>query len=486
VFQSRNCRAGRIRFCGVLLLILFFAGRLGADQAGSASPEARVPAPPETEQPIAGVPILSDPNTAEPSMADQKMGPALVPVEPIFVPNLNSPPATWRGSLATRSQWTGDWGGGRSQFAEQGVTFFGDLTQYFQGVTAGGLSRRFEYGGRGDFLVDFNSNKLGLWEGSHFDLRGETRQGNDCNAIDGAVSPSNFAMALPFPNQDVTALTGVQFTQDVSDNVSVFFGKLNLLDGTPTTYMRGLRLNQFWNAAMQSNLSRTYLIPSTLGAGITIRDEGEPIFNFYLLDTRYTPTTSGLSSLFTNGVVAYGEYRSRTNWFDLPGHSAVGFLFSSATRTAIDSDPYLLLSSILAGTPVPSEHAAWSVTYRFDQVVYSNAVDPRRNWTMNSDIGLTDGNPNPIRWFANLTLVGGSPVSRRENDTIGIGYYHLGVANVPVLTLHGVGAEDGFELFYNVAVTPWFHVTPDLQVIDPAQQKTPTALLFGIRARLSF
>ena len=42
------------------------------------------------------------------------------------------------------------------------------------------------------------------------------------------------------------------------------------------------------------------------------------------------------------------------------------------------------------------------------------------------------------------------------------------------------------ELFYNAAVTPWFHVTPDLQILDPAQRHNATALLVGIRARLSF
>ena len=42
------------------------------------------------------------------------------------------------------------------------------------------------------------------------------------------------------------------------------------------------------------------------------------------------------------------------------------------------------------------------------------------------------------------------------------------------------------ELFYNAAVTPWFHVTPDLQILDPAQSHTAPALLVGIRARLSF
>ena len=401
-----------------------------------------------------------------------------------FFPQIPSPP--WKGDIWTRSQLTGDWADARNELAKNGLTFLGDITQYYQSVTAGGLARQFEYGGRADYLIDVNSQKMGLWEGGHLDLRGETRLGQDTNRIDGAVAPSNFAMMLPLPNQNVTALSGVQYTQDLSKNVSVFFGKLNLLDGTPDSYSKGMRLNYFWNAAMQSNLSRSYLIPSTLGAGFSIRDDVEPIFNFYLLDTHYIPTTSGFPTLFTNGVVAYGEYRLRTNWFDLPGHSAVGFLYSSATRTALDSDPYLLLSTILSGEQPPTKDSAWTATYRFDQVVYTDPENPARHWTLNGDYGLTDGNPDPIRWFANLSLVGNSPIRSRENDTIGIGYYHLGVSNLPILAIHGLGAEDGAELFYNAAVTPWFHVTPDIQVLDPAQQHNATALLVGIRARLSF
>ncbi|WZO96874.1 carbohydrate porin [Isosphaeraceae bacterium EP7] len=385
-----------------------------------------------------------------------------------------------------RWQLPGDWFGSRNQLAENGLTFLGDLTQYYQGVTTGGLAQRFAYGGRGDYLIDIDTRKSGLWSGGHLDLRGETRLGQDTNEIDGAVALSNFAMALPRPNRDATALTGVQYTQDLSQRASVFFGKLNLLDGTPAAYARGLRLNYFWNAAMQANLSRAYLLPSALGAGFTVRGEVEPVFNFYLLDTHYIPMTSGFSTLFSNGVVAYGEYRLRTSWFDLPGHSTFGFLYSSAARTALNSNPYLLLRLALSGAPLPVEDSAWTVTYHLDQVLYADADDPRRTWTLNSDLGLTDGNPNPIRWFANVSLVGNSPIRSRENDTIGIGYYHLGVSKLPILTIHGLGAEDGVELFYNAAVTPWFHVTPDLQILDPAQEHTAPALLFGIRARLSF
>lgn len=402
------------------------------------------------------------------------------------VSRMSVPRPTWGGDLRTRSQVTGDWAGLRTLAADRGVTFYGDVTQYYQGVTAGGLTRQFQYGGRGDYLIDFDFDKLGLWNGGRLDFRGESRLGEDCNGIDGGVAPSNFAMALPRPGQDVTALTGLQYTHDLSDHASVYFGKLNLLDGTPESYSRGMRLNYFWNAAMQSNLSRSYLIPSTLGAGLTIRDEVEPVFHFYLLDTHYTPTTSGFTTLFSNGVVAYGEYRLRTNWFDRPGHSAAGVLYSTATRTSLDSDPYLLLSASIAGGPLPTKDSAWTATYRFDQVLYTDPNKPNRKWTFNGDFGLTEGDPNPIRWFCNLSLVGNSPIRAREHDTVGVGYYHLSVSSMRVLQLHGLDAENGVELFYNAAVTPWFHITPDLQVIDPAQQHNATTLLLGLRARLSF
>lgn len=453
--QLRDRCAGSVRYCAAALLLL------------------------------SGMALRADPIESSAAETDAGSLPSLTDASyPPAPPQTPAPP--WSGDFWTRSQLTGDWAGSRNDLAENGLTLFGDITQYYQGVTTGGLARQFEYGGRGDLLIDVDSRKLGLWEGGHLDLRGETRLGQDCNRIDGVVAPSNFAMALPRPGENVTALTGVQYTQDLSESVLVFAGKLNLLDGTPASYARGMRLNYFWNAAMQNNLSRVFLIPSTLGAGLTVRDDVEPVFNFYLLDSHFTPTTSGFSTLFDNGVVAYGEYRLRTNWFDLPGHSSVGFLYSNATRTALDTNPFVLLPAIISGGPVPTKDSAWTATYRVDQVLYADAEDPKRNWTLNSDLGLTDGNPNPIRWFANLSLVGTSPIGGRENDTVGIGYYHLGVSNLPVLALHGVGAENGVEFFYNAAVAPWFHVTPDLQILDPAQHSTATALLVGIRARLSF
>jgi porin len=50
----------------------------------------------------------------------------------------------------------------------------------------------------------------------------------------------------------------------------------------------------------------------------------------------------------------------------------------------------------------------------------------------------------------------------------------------------GIGGENGVELYYNAALTTWFHLTPDLQVVSPANSHNGTTLLVGLRGRLSF
>jgi hypothetical protein len=46
----------------------------------------------------------------------------------------------------------------------------------------------------------------------------------------------------------------------------------------------------------------------------------------------------------------------------------------------------------------------------------------------------------------------------------------------PIFELLDLGDEDGFEAWYNFAVTPWLHVTADLQVIDTALGQPLAAL----------
>jgi porin len=46
--------------------------------------------------------------------------------------------------------------------------------------------------------------------------------------------------------------------------------------------------------------------------------------------------------------------------------------------------------------------------------------------------------------------------------------------------------EQGLEVFYHWAVTPWFRLTADLQVIAPARGDHDTVTYAGLRAHVTF
>jgi porin len=46
--------------------------------------------------------------------------------------------------------------------------------------------------------------------------------------------------------------------------------------------------------------------------------------------------------------------------------------------------------------------------------------------------------------------------------------------------------EKGLEIYYNFAVTPWFIITADLQVIDPGKADFATENVAALRVKFSF
>ncbi len=70
-----------------------------------------------------------------------------------------------------------------------------------------------------------------------------------------------------------------------------------------------------------------------------------------------------------------------------------------------------------------------------------------------------------------------------------MGYYYLGTSSVLRQALGPLapsGNEQGFELYYNAAITDSFTLTADLQAVDPALFESRSALLLGLRAKLDF
>jgi porin len=88
-----------------------------------------------------------------------------------------------------------------------------------------------------------------------------------------------------------------------------------------------------------------------------------------------------------------------------------------------------------------------------------------------------------------VSLQGSGLIRGRQADTMGVGYFYAGLSSdfkQLVGTLTPVDLQDvqGVELYYNAAITPWFNLTADLQVVENQNAADDTALIFGLRAKI--
>jgi porin len=82
--------------------------------------------------------------------------------------------------------------------------------------------------------------------------------------------------------------------------------------------------------------------------------------------------------------------------------------------------------------------------------------------------------------------VASPPLACRENDRMGIGYFYSGLSSdfknlVPLLALEDL--QRG-EIYYNAEIKPWFHLTADLQVVQPGLSRRDAALVLGLRGKV--
>ena len=393
------------------------------------------------------------------------------------------------GPLLERPKLTGDWFGTRSELAGHGITLDASNTQFYQGVTSGGLEQEFRYGGRNDYFLNADCEKLGLWKGAYVTLHGETRYGQSANSLTGALMPVNLMLAVPQPNGSITALTGVKFTQFLSEDILVYAGKINTLDDIKQPLTGAGALTGFQNTAFVLNPVYARTVPySTFGAGFAVLENMEPVLAVSVFDTNNTPTVSGFDTFFDNGSTICAQVTLPTTFFDRPGHQGVSGTYSSGTYTDLSPYAYLdpLAGLVIVSTP---RTGAWCLAYNFDQALYVSPDAPERKWGVFGTLGIADSNPSAIDWFASAGISGASPIHGRQRDTFGIGYYYVGVSE-PLKDLAPrllpLKDEESVELYYNLAVTPWCQITPDLQVIAPFRERADASLLFGLRAKIDF
>ncbi len=85
-----------------------------------------------------------------------------------------------------------------------------------------------------------------------------------------------------------------------------------------------------------------------------------------------------------------------------------------------------------------------------------------------------------MHFFFSAGVGGKGVLPGRPMDQFGIGFYYIDVSSLKLTGALGtrdlLRDEYGFEAYYDVAITPWLKLTPDIQVIRPAQKEVITVV----------
>ena len=387
-------------------------------------------------------------------------------------------------SIWTRPLLGGDCWGLRPELKTHGVAGWLELTQFGSGLVRGEGAKGWQWGGKLDGYLTLDGAQAGLWNGLYIKVHGEQNYGHDLEGAGGALVPNNIGLALPgLGDGDI----GLEITQKFSDTMAVKFGKLNMVDAAKATPIRGGGGgDSFMNTALAVPITGL-MPPEIFGAFLNV--SAKPVT--YTLGV-YDPIDAGHRSIFDQpfgeGVSFFGSATLATTLCDLQGFYGVKAMYSTMHGFDLRSIPDLLLPPE-SGDVMSQEAHPYYFGVSFQQYFFQDAKNPQCGWGFFGDFGFSDGNPTPQQWAGSFGVGGMGLLPGRSADRWGLAVFRNALSSHLIQGLEPLFAlrdEQGIEAFYNIAITPWLHITPDLQVVQPFQEDYPTAVFATLRANVRF
>ena len=417
-------------------------------------------------------------------------------------------PETWGGDFASRPRLTGDWGGARDDMANKGVTLDVDTYWMPQTILSGGKDETSASWGNVIVAFQVDTGKAGLWKGGHFKVQTVTSLGDNLISDTGTFAPANLSWLLP-SIEPATGLQEFTYTQFFSEHFGVFLGKINSI--APTNVLHGDYTTGFLNTSLNLPLTLDLMPLSAYGVGALYLPSHDVTLVAMVLDPNGTIKNNDLGDAFDDGATTLVSADLKVKPAGLLGHHNLAFTWSNKDRTSLIQDPanvariFLESRYPLLGDPGPilseifdelgispnadplnMEDDTWAAVYSFEQFLWQPEGAPTRGVGVFFSAGVSDGNPNPVKSSYSLGLVGKGVVPNRPHDNFGIGWARTVLSDdflreLRALPLNlGLDYEDVVELYYNVSITPWLSVSPSLQIVSPALNKTfdPTSQAF--------
>jgi len=383
---------------------------------------------------------------------------------------------------------TDHYGTWRADLFKNGIRLSMDTVAGYQDVLSGGIREDGEAGGSFDLELAFDFEKLGLWQGGVVRLFAETRFGEFINTDTGSLHAETADGLYPLPHENEAALTSITYHHQLSPRTGLFFGKLETLNRDANALAGGRGKTQFSNQHLVFNPVTLQTLPySALGAGFFLQDTEEAAaFSLAVLDPNGKPNEIGFDDAFDDGVTLAMAYRISLQVLGRSSNQLLGVSFGTKDYGLAVPDEWLKFSHI-PKTPSllkPRKDESWCVYFNYDQFRYFEETEPERGIGYFLRLGYADEATNPFEWFYSFGLSTTGIIADRPKDTLGLGYYFTAISDELPDYLFILDDEQGMEIYYDITAAPWLHITPNFQIVDPANQFVDTALVVGVRVKV--
>jgi porin len=396
-------------------------------------------------------------------------------------PPLKHHPATW-------PSLTNDWFGAGEAMKTGGLTMRLSTTQVYQDVAHGGLSTHNEagrYTGRYDFSIEADLDKMaGLKGASLFaSAQGGWSEGIDPRSVGSLAGVNGDAVG-----NHAVRLREFWFNQNLlDDRLRIRLGKIDLTGGfeckgCSVAFDTNAYANSERNQFINNNLVNNPTIPfpnKTLAAVVLVH----PIDSLYL--------AAGVAD--ANGKVGVVEtaFEKPHRYFTV---GEAGYLadvpspngpMSGAYRVGVWNDPRS--KDRFDGDDPKSGTSGFYMSADQTLLKENATAGDAQGLGAFARLGFADEDVSAIRFFWSAGVQYTGLVPGRDADVLG-----FGVARSRVSGEAGAGftaaQETVYELYYNIEVTPWLHLSPDIQFIaNPGgRHDTRDATVVGLRLNIAF
>jgi porin len=383
-------------------------------------------------------------------------------------------------SFWTRTYLTGDWRGARSGLADSGVTFDLEYTATYQGLVSGSWDRDSGYGGKFNGFINFDSGKLGLWEGGGLRTHIEYRHGDAKSNLGNTLFATNTAQLWPVDKPEELVATSIYYTHKMGERSSILAGKFNPIDLLAADpFFGGWGIHRFMNLIFVAPPSGL-VPPIFMGVIANVRTE-QLNWTVMVFDPDDRTSDYFPGDLFSNGAAVSITATHAAALAERKTSYSVTANFSTA-----DSVDY---STMPPGIETTNKSGAWNLAFQFTHNLQESTGQASANWGFYLKTAIADGNPNYVKASIIAGIGGRALFFGRPQDSFGLGAYYYDLSDDLQDSLDPLaefGDEAAIEAYYSWALTPWLHVSGDIQFVDPARRGEDSSVVAGVRANIRF